>query len=111
MDDLIAFLRARLDDDEQLGEIHKPDCDARIPYEWEFVCRCGLPARRSGDIAAKREVIKFAAWLDQNRAGSEFMEGRAQSARHVLRLLALPYADHPDYREEWRPGDQSAAHS
>jgi hypothetical protein len=22
---------------------------------------------------------------------------------HTLRLLALPYADHPDYREEWRP--------
>lgn len=21
----------------------------------------------------------------------------------VLRLLALPYSDHPDYREEWRP--------
>lgn len=21
----------------------------------------------------------------------------------TLRLLALPYADHPDYREEWRP--------
>lgn len=21
----------------------------------------------------------------------------------VLRLLALPYVDHPDYREEWRP--------
>jgi hypothetical protein len=21
----------------------------------------------------------------------------------TLRLLALPYADHPDFREEWRP--------
>ncbi|MEU5023581.1 DUF6221 family protein [Streptomyces milbemycinicus] len=21
----------------------------------------------------------------------------------ALRLLALPYADHPDYRDEWRP--------
>ncbi len=21
----------------------------------------------------------------------------------TLRLLALPFADHPDYREEWRP--------
>ncbi|MEU0831280.1 DUF6221 family protein [Streptomyces sp. NPDC005969] len=22
---------------------------------------------------------------------------------YVLRLLALPYTDHPDYREDWRP--------
>jgi hypothetical protein len=22
---------------------------------------------------------------------------------HVLQVLALPYAAHPDYREEWRP--------
>ncbi len=22
---------------------------------------------------------------------------------YVLQLLALPYADHPDFREEWRP--------
>jgi hypothetical protein len=21
----------------------------------------------------------------------------------TLKLLALPYADHPDYRDEWRP--------
>jgi hypothetical protein len=24
-------------------------------------------------------------------------------ALDVLPLLAVPYADHPDYREEWRP--------
>jgi hypothetical protein len=24
---------------------------------------------------------------------------------YVLRLLALPYVDHPDYREEWRPAE------
>ena len=27
----------------------------------------------------------------------------AQVAWDVLTLLALPYADHEDYREEWRP--------
>lgn len=27
----------------------------------------------------------------------------AEEAALVAKLLALPYADHPDYREEWRP--------
>ena len=26
-----------------------------------------------------------------------------EEMQKVLRLLALPYATHPDYREEWRP--------
>jgi hypothetical protein len=27
---------------------------------------------------------------------------KAQMIERVLRLLAQPYSDHPDYREEWR---------
>ncbi|MFC7329251.1 DUF6221 family protein [Marinactinospora rubrisoli] len=30
-------------------------------------------------------------------------EKGAQWADHVVRCLAAPYADHPDYRPEWRP--------
>ena len=35
-------------------------------------------------------------------AGNEFAEMRPYPCR-TLRLLALPYAGHPDYREEWKP--------
>lgn len=35
-------------------------------------------------------------------AGSEFAEMAPYPCR-TLRLLALPYAGHPEYREEWRP--------
>jgi len=47
------------------------------------------PARVLAECEAKRRLIalgeKDSYWDD------------------VLRLLALPYADHPDYRDEWRP--------
>ncbi|MGH9252637.1 MAG: DUF6221 family protein [Acidimicrobiales bacterium] len=44
------------------------------------------PARVSADVEAKRRIMKVAEFeLD------------------ILELLALPYADHPDYDEAWRP--------
>lgn len=57
MDDLIAFVRARLDDDERVAR-------ATVP-----------PGLRVEDCPWSVNV----------------------------RLLGLPYADHPDYREEWKP--------
>lgn len=33
----------------------------------------------------------------------EFEDHGAALANEVLRLLALPYADHKDYRESWKP--------
>lgn len=56
------------------------------------------PARVLAECGAKRRIVENA-------------EGR-ESGGHVswpgvwllvLRLLALPYADHPDYDESWRP--------
>ncbi|HET6916650.1 MAG TPA: DUF6221 family protein [Acidimicrobiales bacterium] len=41
------------------------------------------------------------AWLTQ----CEYVEryGAEPPTAPTLRALALPYANHPDYREEWRP--------
>ncbi|WP_435070461.1 DUF6221 family protein [Amycolatopsis thermoflava] len=114
MDDLIAFLRARLDDDEQLGEIHTPDCEARNLYGWEFVCRCDLPARRSADIAAKRRIVdayENATRIAAQGHNSAYAAGELAAYETAVRALALADSHHPDYRAEWRPGDQSAAHS
>ena len=57
------------------------------------------------DIAAKRQIVDACAWVnqDEHRNFSDLMFGRAQEARNVLRLLALPFAGHPDYDERWRP--------
>ncbi len=62
-----------------------------------------------------RDAEHIAAWhptrvLDECRAKRQVVEagvradGAAAAAYDaVLRALALPYADHPDFRAEWRP--------
>jgi hypothetical protein len=59
---------------------------------------------------AKRRLIAFAegtvASMDlqiQGEWGSGPILPEHDEALRMLRILALPYADHPDYREEWRP--------
>lgn len=41
------------------------------------------------------------AWLTQEEYRKRF--GAEPPTAPMLRALALPYADHPDYLEEWRP--------
>ncbi len=67
-----------------------------------WVCKLDLttvtPVRSALDLAAKRQII------DIYEAGSGFT---GQILRNCLdtpiRLLALPYAGHPEFREEWKP--------
>jgi hypothetical protein len=114
MVDLIAFLRARLDERERdAREVAKLAAEhqawmAGVP---------GWPERADGEPNA--DVL---AYLDARRQIIEQYEATAQAVNaargttlavaarvrlgaydEVLRLLALPYAGHPDYCEEWRP--------
>ena len=64
------------------------------------------PDRVLAECAAKRELI---AWVQRYEvvAGAypdlPRVDGARNAARMALRYVALSYADHPDYREEWRP--------
>jgi hypothetical protein len=116
VDALIAFLRARLDEDERVArtadEAWDPD-----DYEWQDLDEGPRrhigrhdPARVLAEVDAKRETLTFCEHLLETKRAqeaadelSEYSLGRAQAGGHMLRLLALPYASHPDYREEWRP--------
>ena len=84
MDDLVKFLRARLDEDAE-------PCEGASEY---VDCR-DLSERRVRDVEAKRQIVDRCASIADGSAWD--------LAEEVLRLLALPYVDHPDYREEWRP--------
>ncbi|MEU7400729.1 DUF6221 family protein [Streptomyces sp. NPDC044948] len=150
-DDLVAFLRARLDEDERVAkgpvegirEWHSPamrvvmakgfdDSDpvdvslktilerdfSMMPFgvvavtdydaDAKFIARFDQ-ARVLADVEAKRQL------LDLHAPGeTEYVDGNVCMACDVrggepfypcktLRLLALPYAGHPDYRPEWRP--------
>lgn len=55
--------------------------------------------RWRADIDAKRAVV----WRCAPLAGIQVRRQTRNLAGDVLRSLAAPYADHPDYREEWKP--------
>lgn len=98
--DLIEFLRARLDEDEreaQQQHIPVPTIvDMGKPRdEWPKLPGIGPDRRALREVEAKRRIL------------DRYVELRASISRgellSTLRLLALPYADHPDYRPEWKP--------
>ncbi len=67
------------------------------------------PARVLAECDAKRRIVEHLAetaakcppddWPDE---GGMELAPLADQSRYLLRLLALPYADHPDYQPEWR---------
>ncbi|MZF56929.1 hypothetical protein GTX53_24375 [Streptomyces sp. SID5594] len=59
------------------------------------------PARVLREIDAKRSLLELA-----ERAGDyheTFVNGFAAALESTLRLHAVAYTDHPDYRGTWRP--------
>lgn len=141
MDDLIAFLTARLDEDEQAARrvlrYARESYDRHAPERWvatrtgpeksilrvrtdrgyhlrsytvvdldpftgkllaDYLCR-NDPATVLQDIAAKRRII---AECKPSRGVPSLADADALGAT-VLVFLALRYAYHPDYQEQWRP--------
>jgi hypothetical protein len=56
------------------------------------------------ECEAKRRIVEVhasgGAWCDHCNADRP---GDAADSCPTIQLLALPYADHPDYQQEWRP--------
>lgn len=74
------------------------------------------PAFVLADVAAKRQIIDWHSSrhtvVDDfcveeggpcTHAGESYCQIEGFDDCRTLRLLALPYAGHPDYREEWKP--------
>ncbi len=117
--DLVTFLRARLDEDEQAaglvtaivyacdGHSARGDCIAqtwekwadgedRLPNHHANWTPIYDPARVLREVAAKRELI------EQHVA--YYGDGHDRSwPVQVLSTLASVYSEHPDYDEAWRP--------
>lgn len=134
-DDLIVWLRAALDEDEQVARATLAD---NVHGSWRTVpaeSDIGLheavvdnyagvrlatgpadinehiarhdPARVLAEVAAKRRIIDLHG---RDHECSIYDHGEISSCNYILdgdcstmRLLALPYAGRPGYREEWRP--------
>jgi hypothetical protein len=65
----------------------------------QHIARLAAPARVLAECEAKRRIV------DNMAAYVAIVPSHpiADVALHTLRVLALPYADHPDYDEAWRP--------
>jgi hypothetical protein len=97
---LTEFLLARIAEDEarvRVEGIHPggPDGLGSVLTDWE-------ERRWLAECEAKRRIVSRCDMVLRGREEGMFDEGRATDARDNLRALALPYVDHPDFREEWR---------
>ncbi len=130
MDDLVQWLRAMLDDDEQIARratARQPGGESwvygsegvrassglgvatrAVPVHGEHIARHD-PARVLREIEAKRRILnEIVPRMNQMDDQLEAEFGTPSNpdpyeSENLLRLLALPYADRPNYREEWAP--------
>jgi hypothetical protein len=125
IDDLIAFLRVRYDEDEQIAR----DCAVRSPGPWVGMFKQVTsepddgqvinvasterravshhianwdPGRALAEVEAKRRMLDFLVKLDDIATDSDLWN---LDTEKPFKLMALPYAGHPDYRPEWRPAE------
>ena len=101
---LTEFLLARIAEDEEQARMASA-------LSWVTCPECGYdPSRVLAECEAKRRIVEHA----QQWAGTlhKTPEGWTPEACTAYRMamewavqhLALPFADHPDYRDdEWRP--------
>lgn len=95
-DSLTDFLLARIESRERVARRRLADWEERGVTERVMRLSPDSPRFMLAECEAKRRIVNRLATADEEpRAMAEF--GR------ILSLLALPYADHPDYREEWKP--------
>jgi hypothetical protein len=85
MSDLIEFLLARIEEDEE--NVHS----------WWHLQSVAVLDRALAECEAKRRMIAHYRSIDWSRS-----DGRDDAAV-FLRLMALPYANHPAYRSDWSP--------
>ena len=101
MSELVAFLRARLDEDETTAKaVMNAGVTDAIPTAfkpWDLLVPndpYGAVTRLLREVEAKRRLI---AETEYHWNGL----GPLHLPIDVFRLLALPYSDHPDYDPEW----------
>ncbi|GAA3753781.1 hypothetical protein HDA32_004419 [Spinactinospora alkalitolerans] len=109
MTELLDFLQARLAEDEraaqqQMVPIPGSRESDEPPSEWPRSPGRAPDRRMLLDVDAKRRIIELYAEAAAEEHG---LHPEADPCREVLdivmHLLALPYADHPDYDRSWNP--------
>ncbi len=112
MSDLVAFLRARLDEDEVSARLQdEHQSGLTHPFDPRNPCD---PTRVTADVAAKRAVIDlhphywytdeepgFGMWLPECGCHRDGLTG-GHGWCPTLLALAQPFAAHSDFDPAWR---------
>jgi hypothetical protein len=101
MNDLVDFLTARLDDKERRARFRLEDTDSQYGA-FELDADDAL-AEVESIRRIVRELSTITEWNWPSQPDGSVPMEYVDALRHILCLLALPYADHDDYREEWAP--------
>jgi len=111
---LLEFLLARISEDQLLAREADDHCTAE---DWARVAdtnqdeavaahlRQWSPRRVMEECAAKHVILRMgsgAAEAGDIAYMTDEQRGQASAYEDVLRLLALPYDNHPDYQSVWR---------
>ncbi len=105
-DDLATWLRAQLDEDERDAnrrDFHTGMCLQFFDPGGD--CSCDYSNFVLVDVEVKRRVLDWheAALAGVKRHPDDLAnKGWLLAMVKVVKLVALPYADRPGYREEWR---------
>lgn len=94
-EDSALGLLAALEEEQYgtLGNVTRDSSDPRLDLLRRF-----STARLRLEAAVHRQLIELHRPVAHGCAGTD-----GRSPCPTLRLLSLPFADHPDYRQEWRP--------
>jgi hypothetical protein len=90
---ITEFLLARIADDEEAAGAD-PGCEC-LGVQFGIGHGPVCPERVLAECEAKRRIVK--------RLNNRMRPDVAFEAWYALRVLAAIYADHPDWRGEWRP--------
>jgi hypothetical protein len=157
VDDLLSFIRVRLDEEEQAARAaaadspgpwrNETESDESGYHQGKILSAKGYtvvhvedqtprpgtaahiarwdPARVLAEVEAKRRILDLHAPFTQPYGSKHVQCGHCADLCHsrsglgcddpvdapwpcpTVRLLALPYADDPDYQQEWRPSPRS----
>lgn len=109
---LSEFLLARIAEDKRqaLGAINMSELPSGLYHFGTEPTATSYGLGITGDrllteCEAKRGLVEQyrQARDDDDQVPAEWNDGYVCGQEFALKLLALPYADHPDYRQEWKP--------
>ena len=103
---LTEFLLARIAEDAAEANKAGSFTPWDRPYERDNYGHLTVqPARVLAECEAKRRIVELASQYVQPSDAHDpgFNGGANHVGYNALRTLAAVYADHPDFREEWRP--------